>query len=119
MTILYKPVLIETVEQAEALPPGTIACDPEADSRVGIRMPGSDRFGWSCSFDHDPTAYSSSVVGWTALVPVEAEEEWALIYDDEEQAIYAVEADVRKWARIDGEGQAPSRRYTTAWEEAQ
>lgn len=48
MTILYKPVLIETVEQAEALPEGT--------QRLQNGLEGL-------------------ALGWTALVPIEVEEE--------------------------------------------
>lgn len=44
---LYREVLIETAEQAEALPPGTQRLQ---DGREGL------------------------AVGWTALVPIEAEE---------------------------------------------
>ena len=72
MTTLYRPVLIETTEQAEALPEGTVAfahtplrgdCYTKYDfdnwegARRGLGSP------------------DASMVGWTALVPIEAEEE--------------------------------------------
>ena len=94
MTTLYRPVLIESAEQAEALPVGTVAYGPETGGLVGIRAPESSYFPWHCSFEHDPTAYSSEVVGWTALVPIEAEEEY-------------VAPDAITYTR-----------YVTAWEEA-
>lgn len=52
MTILYKPVLIVTEEQAEALPRGTQRLQ---DGREGLAL------------------------GWTALVPIEVEEETSVV----------------------------------------
>lgn len=70
MTILYKPVLIESTEQAEALPIGTIA---HRGAIAAVRVPEQTHvepwrsaiLGW----DH------RTAIGWTALVPIEAEEE--------------------------------------------
>ena len=67
MTTLYKPVLIESAEQAEALPEGTIATCAE-DWPVEKDGGLWGRQGWSSSFLADTG-------GWTALLPVEAEEE--------------------------------------------
>lgn len=118
MTTLYKPVLIETAEQAEALPTGTLARHSEGagmdHAHKIAAMPGLMGSHWVSSMGVESNA---AMVGWTALVPIEAEEEWALIYDGEEPTPCADEADAREWARIDGEEQAPSRRYTTVWEE--
>ena len=66
MTTLYKPVLIESAEQAEALPIGTVA---------------THRYHWPLEKFQGVWQYCDGVfdhrdmVGWTALVPIEAEEE--------------------------------------------
>ena len=70
MTSLYKPVLIESVEQAEHLPVGTVAMHrigPGAAVRVGYGL------GWSMGGE-EMSEHHSHMVGWTALVPIEAEE---------------------------------------------
>lgn len=113
MTTLYRPVLIESAGQAEALPIGTLAKRPQ---HYSIEKVDERPDEWTDTCNAEPRT-SSDVIGWTALVPIEAEEEWALIYDGEEPTPCADEADAREWARIDGEEQAPSRRYTTIWEE--
>ena len=87
MTTLYRPVLIETIEQAEALPAGTSVKravwheSGDQDYCAGVKI------GFNTWFTTSPTAErqdalsrhvigwtSRHVVGWTALVPVEAEE---------------------------------------------
>ena len=68
MTVLYKPVRIESAEQAEALPEGAIATHDEHWPVVRCtpnRWESSAR-----DMEH------AELVGWTALVPIEAEEEW-------------------------------------------
>lgn len=112
MTTLYRPVLIETAAQAEALPGKAVLVFASATTGEV----------WSSSLREDvfideifPQFPGEAV---QALVPIEAEEEWALIYDGQ-PTLCADELDAREWSRIDGEGQAPSRRYTTPWEEAQ
>ena len=84
MITLYRPVLIESAEQAEALPIGTVALSPghqhAAEGRdFGPETPAvrakhyePDAPWYS---DWDGSMPSSDVVGWTALVPIEAEEE--------------------------------------------
>lgn len=70
MTTLYKPVLIESAEQAEALSIGTVAT---RGAIAAVRVPEqthdkpwrSGVLGWA----------HVSAIGWTALVPIEAEEE--------------------------------------------
>lgn len=109
MTTLYRPVLIESAEQAEALPEGTVITHPEYHPQ--------EKFAGLWGRNRNTNRQLAQQDGWTALVPIEAEEEWALIYDGEEPTPCADEADAREWARIDGEEQAPSRRYTTIWEE--
>ena len=90
MTTLYRPVLIESVEQAEHLPVGTVAMHrigPGAAVRVGYGL------GWSMGGE-EMSEHHSHMVGWTALVPIEAVEEY-------------VAPDAITYSR-----------YVTAWEEA-
>ena len=73
MTTLYRPVLIETAEQAEALPEGTVLIreDHFAFQKYAGQFVSAD--------PHDlPTGAAWEVVGWTALVPIKAEEETRL-----------------------------------------
>lgn len=84
MTTLYRPVLIESVEQAEALPPGTIAIPSDhrkdcADEQAGPSSP-SVRLrcyepGYTWHSDWDGAHNGDDLVGWTALVPIEAAEQ--------------------------------------------
>ena len=94
MTTLYRPVLIESVEQAEHLPVGTVAMHrigPGAAVRVGYGL------GWSMGGE-EMSEHHSHMVGWTALVPIEAVEEMDTDY------------------YMGGDG-PPMRRYVTPWEE--
>src|SRR5690625_2921513 len=78
MTTLYKPVLIESAEQAEALPVGTVAIDLDSQGQprqASIRV----RCGWYCTGeaqrDGSPwLAPHGAMAGDDALVPIEAEE---------------------------------------------
>ena len=70
MTTLYKPVLIETAEQAEALPVGTVATHPEFFPMEAFQA--GEGTMWT-GFDRD-IVEPEDMVGWTALVPIEAEE---------------------------------------------
>ena len=67
MTTLYKPVLIESAEQAEALPEGTIIT--HADNYP------QEKFGGLWGREGNSSASLAEEEGWTALVPIEAEEE--------------------------------------------
>ncbi|MCW1805291.1 hypothetical protein [Brachybacterium squillarum] len=71
-TTLYRQVLIETAEQANALPIGTIAKD--GDLSVAVKAEDGH---WARTDVADglPMMSDRSMVGWTALVAVEAEEE--------------------------------------------
>ena len=78
MTTLYKPVLIETAEQAEKLPDGTVAIDrpqgtgiPEASVKTGGGK-------WMGTLDGDRPYDCAAMIGDYALVPIEAEEETRL-----------------------------------------
>lgn len=79
MTTLYRPVLIESAEQAEALPIGTIAV---SHNRAGAACQACIRVGdgWLCTeeigFDGVQDVIGHEyMVGDQALVPIEAEEE--------------------------------------------
>ena len=79
MTTLYKPVLIESVEQAEALPEGTVATSEFDFARE--KWCG----GWTGA-DGDALYDHLHMLGWVALVPIEAEEDFqkaggASVYD--------------------------------------
>ena len=69
---LYRPVLIESAEQAEALPIGTIATVGEPPIESSVKW--DDRL-WYAGRDFEDGAPSRRMVGALALVPVEAEEE--------------------------------------------
>ena len=73
MTTLYKPVLIESAEQAEALPEGTIMFLPAGPYVWTAREPGGeflDHYGRPWHFEN-----TQDDEPFTALVPIEAEEE--------------------------------------------
>ena len=73
MTTLYRPVLIESAEQAEALPEGTIMFLPAGPYVWTARDPGGeflDHYGRPWHFEN-----TQDDEPFTALVPVKAEEE--------------------------------------------
>ena len=90
MTVIYVPRLIESAEQAEALPIGTLAKRPQ---HYSIEKVDERPDEWTDTCNVEPRT-SSDVIGWTALVPIEAEEEY-------------VAPDAITYSR-----------YVTAWEEA-
>lgn len=117
MSIIYVPRLIESAEQAEALPVGTVTLPPARHrGPTVVTVKGRDEL-WRETGSEQPFT-DAEMLDEIALVPIEAEEEWALIYDGQEPTPCADEADAREWARIDGEGQQPSVRLVTPWEEA-
>ena len=74
MSGLYKPVLIESAEQAEALPEGTIMFLPAGPYVWTARDPGGeflDHYGRPWHFEN-----TQDDEPFTTLVPIEAEEEW-------------------------------------------
>ncbi|MGO2819450.1 MAG: hypothetical protein ACTIA5_01525 [Brachybacterium tyrofermentans] len=86
MTTLYRPVLIESAEQAEALPVGTVALDPGHESAAEASDYGPGTPAVRCRHyeptstwfsDYEGSMPAKRLVGWTALVPIEAEEERA------------------------------------------
>ena len=73
MSILYKPVKIESAAQAEALPEGTIMFLPAGPYVWTARDPGGeflDHYGRPWHFEN-----TQDDEPFTALVPIEAEEE--------------------------------------------
>ena len=93
MTTLYRPVLIESAEQAEALPEGAVAL-----AQIGPAPTKGSHGYWQ-----DPIGGglrdAAWAVGLMVLVPIEAEEETGV--DD------------------DADTFTPTRRLVTPWEEAQ
>lgn len=69
MTILYRPVLIESAEQAEALPPGTIFWTQRPSGfRYDYGTVGKFGVALASDWTDEPDTLH-------ALVPIEAEEE--------------------------------------------
>jgi len=75
MTTIYVPTLIESAEQAEKLPIGTVVLhyplSPGMEDQAGVRVRG----GWEFTGTNPDTFPHAEAVGMQALVPVEAEEE--------------------------------------------
>ena len=94
MTTLYRPVLIETAEQAEALPLFTIATIEDSPVAGYPEVARKIVNGWRNRDLADGRIPHADMVGWSALVPIEAVEEH-------------VAPDAITYSR-----------YVTAWEEA-
>ena len=94
MTALYKPVLIESAEQAEALPEGTFIIDA---LDLVARREKAGRYAGRWITEEDG-CLNDPVMPAQALVPIEAEEEMDTDY------------------YMGGDG-SPMRRYVTPWEE--
>ena len=92
MTTLYKPVLIESAEQAEALPIGTVGHEPP---HLYAYIKKARNYWRGTGDDAALTDYE--MLPFTALVPIEAEEEMDTDY------------------YMGGDG-SPMRRYVTPWE---
>ena len=81
MTTLYKPVLIESAEQAEALPIGTVGHEPP---HLYAYIKKARNYWRGTGDDAALTDYE--MLPFTALVPIEAEEDFqkaggASVYD--------------------------------------
>lgn len=107
--IVYIPQRIETAEQAEALPVGTVASlydpsfgDPAIDL-AALKVAGNS---WSYTSDDEQFA-DADMAGWTALVPIEAEEETTRA---EPFADGTIHVSPQYWR------DEPSRRLVTPWE---
>ena len=112
--IVYIPTPITSVEQAESLPEGTIAKHPEyRTAAVKTDLCEEGIALWYDTDDGSQTA--TSLLGWTALVPVEAEEEYSTdraTFAWDNDAIYSSPQNVRR----DGWVDPLQRRFTTMWE---
>lgn len=126
--IVYIPQRIETAEQAERLPVGTSV------ERAVWHLSGHQEYyagvkvGTNTWFTTSPTAdlqdaLSRHMVGWTALVPVEAEEEWGVEMSENGEATHVVRATSRENAEWTLGHQQPGTarivhrtRYITPWE---
>ena len=95
MTTLYRPVLIESAEQAEALPVGTVGHEPP---HLYAYIKKARNYWRGTGDDVALTDYE--MPPFTALVPIEAEEEHGARGDGEAEDFYL------------------TRRFTTPWEEA-
>ena len=93
MTTLYKAVLIETAEQAEALPEGSFIIDA---LDLVARREKAGRYAGRWITEEDG-CLDDPVMPAQALVPIEAEEEMDTDY------------------YMGGDG-SPMRRYVTPWE---
>lgn len=116
---LYRPVLIESAEQAEALPDGTVIVDGYGGWRNDhdeFEDTGKVIFRDPDGIEMDPEWMVRAEV--TALVPTEAGEEW----EDEGRPVWTLgegevtSADVDDYERRNG--RRPSRRLVTPWGEA-
>ena len=94
MTTLYRPVLIESADlPMEKFPEGTIATHPDYGP--------VERCSCSRWESDGPDLYDRDMIGWTALVPIEAEEETI----------------TNAWFP-DARAPPPARRLVTPWVEA-
>lgn len=110
MTTLYKPVKIESVEQADALPRGVVVFDgsPE-DGDTYTRAGGEWRTSGYPGLLSEALALGFAV---TALVPIKAEKEWAAEFDSGELYMNLDEDSARG-----ADGGAAMSRFVTPWEE--
>ena len=127
MTVIYVPRLIESAEQAEALPVGTYAKSEETAGTGTWYAPPRVNIGrgmWS----GDDLYRCSDMVGWTALVPIEAEEvigaELRYQITDKSYEVHVMRSTDMDNARWQVEHNPKSatgrimRQYRTPWEEA-
>ena len=103
MTRIYIERRIETVQGAAALPPGTVAL---SDHGQCVKA-ASDIWATDCGSRED-----ADVVGWTALVPVEAVEQTT------KPTYMPGGGTIHVGPTADVVREAPSRRLVTPWEEA-
>lgn len=111
--VLYKSVLIESAEQAEALPVGTVLL--HLNSQGGVDQAGVVQRGYveySGVREEFPDDWA---VGDLALVSIEAVEEWAVSHDRDAPAWSSV---TRERAQNPGVAETAHVRYVTPWEEA-
>ena len=109
MTVIYVPRLIESAEQAEALPTGAVLHRTRGSWPTGLvgmvlRSPYTDRPYYRVGVDHWPVRRVVDTFA-EALVPIEAEEEAWLAGPDKP---------IVNGQRID----KTAHRWCTPWEEA-
>lgn len=113
MTTMYRPVLIESAEQAEALPLGTVAMESgDQGQTIGasIRVRGGWHITGEDTVDGRPRLHAhSEMVGDQVLEPIEAEEERT-----RPVPLYATTAHVSPTSIAE----TPARRLVTPWEES-
>lgn len=107
MTALYRPVLIESSEQAEALPLFTIATIEDSPATGYPEVARKIVNGWRNRDLIDGRIPHAEMIGWTALVPIEAEEETR----PDTSAI-------RPWGETTPDPLPEQTRYVTRWENA-
>lgn len=118
MSMIYKPVLIETEEQAAALPVGTIAHCQHARDHHPVFVAARALEGWVPAGQTKPYGHVD-VIGWTALVPVEARTEYAIhdSWDGDYEIIH--ESRLAEFERFRGVSHQPlMARTVTEWEAA-
>lgn len=117
MTTLYRPVLIESSEQAEALPRKALVFDNETDGWIQpLIKAGRGDGDWFWMGDDEWEPHPEDLIGWTALVPIEAAEEWAITHPDEPPAWSTA---AREDALAAAERGIPTYiRHRTPWEKA-
>lgn len=123
MTTLYRPVLIESAEQAEALPIGTVATHAKGSGmdhahKLFPPLGHTESLLWASLTG---LVSNAGMVGWMALVPIEAEEETRSVarHPGGGQTNYNTEAAGNPGRMGEYIASLPvESRYVTPWEEA-
>ena len=97
MTTLYRPILIESAAQAEALPRGTVATYGEGNMTLTAHRVTSIAVKPDAWNGMDDLLSSNDMIGWTALVPIEAEEEVGAGGDGMDEDFYLTRRLVTPW----------------------
>ena len=100
MTIVYVPRLIESAEQAEALPLFTIATIEDSPATGYPEVARKIVNGWRNRDLMDGLIPHANMVGWTALVPIEAEEEFGAGGDGMDEDFYLTRRLVTPWEAV-------------------
>ena len=95
MNTLYRPVLIESAEQAEALPVGTVGHEPP---HLYAYIKKARNYWRGTGDDAALTDYE--MLPFTALVPIEAEEEFGAGGDGMDEDFYLTRRLVTPWEAV-------------------